>query len=302
MPVPREAVVWAYRFFLGRDPESENAIIGKMKLEDEVRLMQEFTNSREFKAKRRDLVVFGNFEADRKEKLSAPAGMKTIRIREMPASSLRNGAERISGTITFPLADEEKLKDVIFSFHGPKEAESLTGVEIVLKSVPALYLAISDSEQKVTVGEKCSGRWIFHLWGPAIVQIGDRVTSNGTDCFINPGGSMLVGDDCMFANAFVHVGDNHAIIDAVSGAPLNYSPNARIEFKKHVWVASRATILADTTIGAGCVIGAGSIVKGNFDDKSLIVGVPAKVVRTGVSWTRSYEGRGAEDVLEMLNT
>ena len=44
------------------------------------------------------------------------------------------------------------------------------------------------------------------------------------------------------------------------------------------FIGTSSVILPGTKIGRGCIIGAGSVVKGNFEDYSVIVGNPAKVV------------------------
>lgn len=46
------------------------------------------------------------------------------------------------------------------------------------------------------------------------------------------------------------------------------------------WVGANATILGGANIGKGCVLGAGCLVlKGDYPDNSLLVGIPAKVKR-----------------------
>lgn len=46
----------------------------------------------------------------------------------------------------------------------------------------------------------------------------------------------------------------------------------------YTFVGTSCVILPGTTIGKGCVIGAGSVLKGNFPDYSIVVGNPAKIV------------------------
>ena len=53
MPVSREAVRWGFRFFLGRDPESEQAIIAHSHARDEAQLAENLIRSPEFAASRR---------------------------------------------------------------------------------------------------------------------------------------------------------------------------------------------------------------------------------------------------------
>lgn len=313
MAISRDAVIWGYRFFLGRDPESEAIIQDKLSIPTNLDLARELAKSNEFRTSGRYDKLFGNSPAKKQPSAaaapvsSAPVeavatGMRTMPISELPEECFRGRGRDICGTITFPASEEEKLRGVAIYFHGSKDPAKLDGVELYLESIPQMYLALSHSGQRVRVGKECTGRWVFHMWGVSTVTVGDRVTSNGTECFVNPGGSLIVGEDCMFANAFVHVGDNHAIIDAESGKALNYSDAPRIEFKKHVWVASRVTVMSDSTIGAGCVLGAASVVKGDFPAQTVVAGVPAKVVRDGVTWTRSVDGIEAQDVIDFLKS
>lgn len=51
-----------------------------------------------------------------------------------------------------------------------------------------------------------------------------------------------------------------------------------VKIDEYTFVGTSCVILPGTSIGKGCVIGAGSIVKGEFPDYSIIVGNPAKVV------------------------
>jgi len=51
-----------------------------------------------------------------------------------------------------------------------------------------------------------------------------------------------------------------------------------------VWIGSRAMILKGVTIGDGAVIAAGSIVTKDIPPRSLVAGVPAKVIRENVTW------------------
>lgn len=53
------------------------------------------------------------------------------------------------------------------------------------------------------------------------------------------------------------------------------------------WIGHGAVLLPGTRIGENVVVGAGSVVRGDVPDCSVVVGVPAKVVRRyeeGVGW------------------
>ncbi len=52
----------------------------------------------------------------------------------------------------------------------------------------------------------------------------------------------------------------------------------KVSIGEYTFIGTSSVILAGTTIGKGCIVGAGSIVKGNFPDYSVIAGNPSKIV------------------------
>ena len=227
----------------------------------------------------------------------------TLGFSDLPKECfVSDASRRMSGTLIFPKHNEKELKNIRLTVHACKEPERLSGVEIHLASIPNyLSIALSNSQQRVRFGRGSQGHWVLQLWGPSSAVIGDNTTSNGVECFFNDGGRLVIGDDYMFASHIsLHVGDNHAIFDIESGQVLNYSERPSIEFGAHIWVATRGIVLADTMIGDGSIVGAGSMVKGVFPTRTLIAGAPAKVIKEGVSWSRDYWGRDAKEVTEKL--
>ena len=58
------------------------------------------------------------------------------------------------------------------------------------------------------------------------------------------------------------------------------------------WIATKVTILRNTTIGRGCVLGSHAVVKGEIPDFSIAVGAPAKIVKNRkLSWETSAAQR-----------
>jgi acetyltransferase-like isoleucine patch superfamily enzyme len=55
---------------------------------------------------------------------------------------------------------------------------------------------------------------------------------------------------------------------------------APIVLEDDIWVGSRVTFLAGTTIGRGSIVAAGSVVRSSFPEHSIIGGVPAKLLKT----------------------
>ena len=118
------------------------------------------------------------------------------------------------------------------------------------------------------------------------IKIGNGLFTNANNNFTCIDGKKLViGDDCLFSSDInFQVGDGHPIYDT-SDNRINISKDIVIE--DHVWVGKRAIILKGTQIPKGCVIGAGAIVTGKFtEENTVIVGVPAKVVKKDIRWER----------------
>ncbi|CAN4265213.1 WbbJ Acetyltransferase (isoleucine patch superfamily) [Methylophilaceae bacterium] len=89
-----------------------------------------------------------------------------------------------------------------------------------------------------------------------------------------------IGADCIIAwDVFISDSDWHEIDGEASCAPIFIGDN--------VWIAHGASILKGAQVPSGCIIGAKSLVgRGEFQENSLIAGVPASVKRTGVEWAR----------------
>jgi len=61
----------------------------------------------------------------------------------------------------------------------------------------------------------------------------------------------------------------------IKGHPVYY----KISIGSDVWVGARAMFVGNVKIGDGCIIGGGSIVRGEFEPYSIIIGNPAYCVK-----------------------
>jgi len=95
--------------------------------------------------------------------------------------------------------------------------------------------------------------------------------------YIHAKNKIHIGDNCVIAaNINIFDSNGHELISCnrVIGSD-NPKP---INIKNNVWIGMNAVILKGTTIGNNCVVAAGSVVKGDFPDNTLIQGNPAKAV------------------------
>lgn len=66
---------------------------------------------------------------------------------------------------------------------------------------------------------------------------------------------------------------------------------ADVSIGDRVWIAHASSVLKGSEIGSGCIIGSRTVVAGQkIPPSTLAAGAPAKVLRTGVRWTRDLPG------------
>ena len=117
--------------------------------------------------------------------------------------------------------------------------------------------AWDDPEPALVIGDRVALRPFVSISASASVVIEDRVS-------IGAGSGIYDSNHTLTA-------DHASILDT----PLT-SEGVRIG--EGSWLGDRVTVLSGAQIGVGCVIGAGSVVRGDIPDHSVAVGVPARVV------------------------
>ena len=141
----------------------------------------------------------------------------------------------------------------------------------------------------VAVGdETTAGLGDLNCYGRSTVVIGEGTTCTHwvmLDC--RNGGIIVTGSDGMWANGVsLMTDDTHAIRDAATGKRLN-TFGGRIIIDRHVWLCEQARVLDGASIGPDSIVGAGSLIKRRVvPPNSVAVGVPARIVRSGVTWSR----------------
>ena len=99
------------------------------------------------------------------------------------------------------------------------------------------------------------------------------------------GTKIAIGDEAMISSE-VHfrTGDSHSVLD-LERRRINASRDILVG--DHVWIGTRATVLKGTVIPDDCIVGACALVSGSFDESHCVIGgVPAKVLKRGITWCR----------------
>ncbi len=161
---------------------------------------------------------------------------------------------------------------------------------------------------------KVKNRPLIHIMDGSSLILGDNVTLNSKNDLhhvnmfapikiyldkvgakIEIGNNTRIHASCLHAYEAIEIGDNCLIaancqiFDGSGHDTLLEEPSKRIsshgiikpiKIGNNCWIGTSAIILPGTTLGNNCIVAAGSIVNGTFEDNSLIGGNPAKLIKS----------------------
>lgn len=154
-------------------------------------------------------------------------------------------ALRITGELNSGYQEPERVRELLGQLAGKPVDESVT-------VFPPFY---SDFGKNITLGKR-----IFINSG----------------CKFQDQGGVLVGDDCLIGHNTVLATLNHGLAPS-RRADMHPAP---IVIGRNVWLGSNVTVLPGVTIGDNAVVAAASVVTKDVPENSVVVGSPARVVRT----------------------
>ena len=121
----------------------------------------------------------------------------------------------------------------------------------------------------------------------AVIEIGDNVGISGATIYARKG--IYIGENtCVGGNCKILDNDFHPIDaeerlrllnDVHGGDAADLIPTREIHIGKNCFLGCNSIILKGTVLGDGCVVGAGAVVSGKFEDNCVIAGNPAKVIK-----------------------
>ena len=107
------------------------------------------------------------------------------------------------------------------------------------------------------------------------ITLGKRIFINA-GCKIQDQGGVSIGDDTLIGHNVVIATLNH---DLAPGRRADMHP-APVVIGRNVWIGSNATILPGVSVGDDAVVAAASVVTRDVPAGAVVVGSPARVVRT----------------------
>lgn len=108
----------------------------------------------------------------------------------------------------------------------------------------------------VKIGDHCEIHATHFSTEPYLIEIGDHVGIAAGTMFITHDGSVRI------------MRDKYPELDHFG----------TITIGSNTFVGSNCMLLPNTSIGSNCIVGAGSVVRGNIPDNSVIIGNPARVI------------------------
>lgn len=176
--------------------------------------------------------------------------------------------------------------------------------------VGAIYILYCKCTRNIAVGKGCKiiGTPLIDIRGNSCIQLGDNITLRSrnkgyhinilskTKLFTDPGGWIKIGNNtriygsCIHASKSITIGENCLIAGNVNIIDRNghelcmdnpedrintYGKSQEIIIEDNVWIGANTLILPGSYLSEGSVVMANSVVKGRFNKKSLIAGVPA---------------------------
>lgn len=145
------------------------------------------------------------------------------------------------------------------------------------------------SDHLIEIGKNCRVSRASSFWledHHCEVRIGQNTTIVDVSISVaEPHSKALIGEECMFASDIdIRTSDAHSVIDTANGERINFAEDVTIG--NHVWVASHTIILKGVSIGENSVVAAGAVVTNSCRPGSILAGNPARVIKTGITWTR----------------
>ncbi|HET8795463.1 MAG TPA: DapH/DapD/GlmU-related protein [Arthrobacter sp.] len=107
------------------------------------------------------------------------------------------------------------------------------------------------------------------------IALGERIFIN-SGCKFQDQGGVVIGDDCLIGHNTVMATLNH---DLKPSRRADMHP-APIVVGRNVWIGSNVTVLPGVTIGDNAVVAAASVVTKDVPENTIVVGSPARVVRS----------------------
>ena len=112
------------------------------------------------------------------------------------------------------------------------------------------------------------------------IEIGEKVGFN-YGCYVNGFGGLTIGDRTIIGPyTMIHTANHEMDTDRpIPEQGWNLDP---VVLGSDIWIGMGVCILPGVTLGDGCVVGAGAVVTRDVEPYAIVVGNPAKAIKSRV--------------------
>jgi len=130
------------------------------------------------------------------------------------------------------------------------------------------------------------------MWRNSRVFIGSQTTITKARLICDDA-DVEIGRDGLWSDEIIlQSNDQHGIVDLQTRAVIN-GRRRKVKICDHVWIGRRAIIMPDLEIGWGSILATGSVLTSDMPPQTVFGGVPARQIRSGVTWSRAPTGLSA---------
>ena len=125
------------------------------------------------------------------------------------------------------------------------------------------------------------------------IRIGDNFTIEKGYTITTLRNSLVeIGNDCMISyNVNIRTNDGHSIFDIHTGKNINSTDEIckkrKVKIGDHVWIGMNTLVMYGADIESGSIVGAMSLVRSKIPNNCIAAGIPAKVIRKDIAWSRN---------------
>lgn len=112
------------------------------------------------------------------------------------------------------------------------------------------------------------------MGGQIIIQDGCSFSGNST---VVSHELVSIGSNCLFGPG-VKIYDHDHLFDETGVLPEGYKSSS-VNIGSRCWIGANSVILRGTDIGEGCIIGAGTVVKGKIPSHSIVTNDRKMIIR-----------------------
>lgn len=110
------------------------------------------------------------------------------------------------------------------------------------------------------------------------ITIGDNVSIH-TMCYLDAFGGINIGNNVSIAHQSSLISFDHTYSDENKPIKYNHDLKGKIIIQDDVWLGCGCRILQGVTIGSRSIIAAGAVVTKDVESRSIVGGVPAKLIK-----------------------